>query len=254
MTTTLITGGTGGIGKALVESFAKRGDTVYFTYYSNAEKSQALEQGLAPHKVKGLPFNQGDYASLNGLLEKLPERIDVLINNAALGSATVEKFAGDKHEQDELLFKVNVLGTLWLTEAIIERMRRYNYGKIINLSSVGGGIYQYPGFRLADSMSKAAVALMTKQMAAEMVYEPIDIFAVCPGATATAMFDASTLKHLNEAEQQKLINALPKHRLIQPDEIAQLCLFLASNQSQVLHGAVIDASMGLGVNPACLKK
>jgi len=250
----LITGGTGGIGRALVDVFANKGDQVYFTYCHGEEKCRDIEQSLLPLKVTGLQFNQGDHASIETLLESLPDRVDVLINNAALGSATVEGLANDKPSQDELLFKVNALGPLWLTEAIIPRMRQHGYGKIINISSVGGGISQFPGFRLADSMSKAAIALMTKQMAAEMVHEPIDIFAVCPGATATTMFDASTLSHLTDEGQKQLVSALPKGRLIEPQEVAELCCFLASEQSQILHGAVIDASMGLGVNPACLHK
>ena len=254
MTTTLITGGTGGVGKALVSAFAKRGGDVYFTYFQNEEKARVLENELAGFKVKALLFNQGEYEATRTLLEQLPERIDVLINNAALGSATVERLSADKAQQDELLMKVNALGPLWLTEMIIERMRISEGGKIINISSVGGGISQYPGFRLADSMSKAAVALMTKQLAAELVHEPIDVFAVCPGATDTAMFDASTLQHLDKTEQEQFKASLPKKRLISPQEIAEVCLFLASEHSKVLHGAVIDASMGLGVNPGCLHK
>lgn len=254
MATVLITGGTGGIGKALVAAFAQRGDSVYFTYRGSEQAAQALIQSFVGKSVHAIQFSQGDYAATQALLTQLPERIDVLVNNAALGSATVEKYATAKAEQDELLFRVNALGPLWLTEVLLPSMRKHRFGKIINISSVGGGISQFPGFRLADSMSKAALTLMTKQLAAELVHEPIDIFAVCPGATATAMFDASTLQHLNEQQRCSLIDALPKHRLIEPSEIASLCLFLASDQSQILHGAVIDASMGLGVNAACLQK
>ena len=112
MATVLITGGTGGIGKALVEAFSRRGDSVYFTYHSGHEKSASLEQSLLPAQVKGLPFNQGDYSSMQVLLEKLPDQIDVLINNAALGSATVKKVSSDEAVQDEKLFKVNALGPL----------------------------------------------------------------------------------------------------------------------------------------------
>ena len=131
-------------------------------------------------------------------------------------------------------------------------MCHYGFGKVINISSVGGGIYHYPGFRLADGMSKAAIAFMTKQLAAELVCEPVDIFAVCPGATATEMFDASSLQHLTSDAQEAFKLSLPKRRLIEPDEIAEICLFLASDKSQVLHGAVIDASMGLGVRPGLI--
>jgi len=252
MTTTLITGGTGGIGQALVSTFARRGDEVIFTCHSDREKCAALEDALCDYSVKGIAFHLGELASHRSLYQSLPESVDILINNAALGSATVARQSADSHDQDRRLFEVNVLGPLWLTQEILGRMRRQGRGKIINISSVGGGIYQYPGFKLADGMSKAAIAHMSKQLAAELVHEPIDVFAVCPGATRTSMFDASTLSRLDAAAQQALIQNLPKGRLIEPQEIADLCLFLGSDLSQVLHGAVIDASMGLGVNPACL--
>jgi NAD(P)-dependent dehydrogenase (short-subunit alcohol dehydrogenase family) len=75
------------------------------------------------------------------------------------------------------------------------------------------------------------------------------VFAVCPGATDTEMFRQSTLNRLSEDERQAFLATLPKGRLIAPSEIAELVAFLAGPQSTVLHGAVIDASMGLGVRP-----
>ena len=98
-------------------------------------------------------------------------------------------------------------------------------------------------------MSKAAVAHLTRQLAAELVDSPIDVFALCPGATDTPMFRSSTLDPLGTVERDAFVAALPKGRLIDPAEIAQLIVFLASQYSAPLHGAVVDASMGLGVRP-----
>ena len=98
-------------------------------------------------------------------------------------------------------------------------------------------------------MSKAAVAFLTRQLAAEQVRGKVDVFALCPGATATPMFFASTLSAMSEDARRRYIAGLPKGRLIEPVEIAHLILFLASDHSRPLHGAVIDASMGLGVRP-----
>jgi NAD(P)-dependent dehydrogenase (short-subunit alcohol dehydrogenase family) len=198
-------------------------------------------------------FTQGNLTSQAALLDRLPEQIDVLINNAAVGSATVKRLSEDKFEQDRKMFEINALGVLWLTEAIIPRMREHG-GKIINISSVGGGIFHYPGFLLADGMSKAALTFMTRQLAAEHAHTNIDIFAVCPGATNTDMFQSSTLNKLNDDQQKEFIEALPKKRLIDPDEIAQICEYLCQEHSTVLHGAVIDASLGLGVSPGMIKK
>lgn len=237
----------------MVNLFAEKGFRVLFTYNSRKEAAQKIVDRLAPHDVQTFHFTQGNLDSHEALLAQLPDRIDVLINNAAVGSATVKRLSDDKYEQDRKMFEINALGVLWLTEAIIPRMIEQG-GKIINISSVGGGIFHFPGFSLADGMSKAALTLMTKQLAAEHAHTNIDIFAVCPGATDTDMFQSSTLNHLTDEQRKEFVSYLPKKRLIDPDEIALICEFLTQAQSTVMHGAVIDASLGLGGSPGMIKK
>ena len=251
--TVLVTGGSSGIGTAIVNLFAEKGFKVIFTYNSRKEPAQNIVDQLKAHDVQMYPFSQGNLDSQNALLAQLPDRIDVLINNAAVGSATVKRLSDDKYEQDRKMFEINALGVLWLTEAIIPRMMEHG-GKIINISSVGGGIFHFPGFMLSDGMSKAALTLMTKQLAAEHIHTGIDIFAVCPGATDTDMFQSSTLNKLTDAQRAEFIAALPKERMIHPDEIALICEFLCQKHSTVMHGAVIDASLGLGGSPGAIQK
>ena len=251
--TVLVTGGSSGIGKSIVNLLATKGFEVLFTYNARKESAQQIVEQLASYDVQMFHFSQGNIASQEALLAQLPERIDVLINNAAVGSATVKRVSDDKFEQDRKMFEINALGVLWLTEAIIPRMLEHG-GKIINISSVGGGIFHYPGFVLADGMSKAALTFMTRQLAAEHAHTNIDIFAVCPGATDTDMFQSSTLNKLNDDQRKEFIEALPKKRLIHPDEIALICEYLCQDHAAVLHGAVIDASLGLGVSPGMINK
>jgi NAD(P)-dependent dehydrogenase (short-subunit alcohol dehydrogenase family) len=158
------------------------------------------------------------------------------------------------HEQDEALIKVNAIGTLWLNELILPVMKERDSGTIIFISSVGGGITQVPGFRYSDGMSKAAIAFLGKILAADLAQSGINVFTICPGATDTPMFNASTLDDLSQAEKQHLIASLPKGRLIDPEEIAGLAHFLTTDLAKPLHGAVLDSSMGLGVNPGLLQK
>jgi NAD(P)-dependent dehydrogenase (short-subunit alcohol dehydrogenase family) len=124
--------------------------------------------------------------------------------------------------------------------------------KIILLSSVGGGIQVFPGFRHSDGASKAGVAAYAKQLAADNVHTKIDVFAICPGATDTPMLQESTLNHLTAPDREKLLSHLPKRRLIHPAEVAQTIVFLASQHSTCLNGAVLDCSMGLGVRPGLI--
>ena len=249
----LVTGGSSGIGTSIVELFAKKNYRVLFTYNSRKEPAQKMVDQLHSYEVQMFHFSQGNLESQEKLLEQLPDRIDVLINNAAVGSATVKRLSDNKYEQDRKMFEINALGVLWLTEAIIPRMME-NGGKIINISSVGGGIFHFPGFVLADGMSKAALTFMTKQLAAEHAHTKIDIFAICPGATDTDMFQSSTLNKLTVEQRKAFVEALPKKRLIDADEIALICEFLCQEHSTVMHGAVIDASLGLGVSPGMIKK
>ena len=252
--TILITGGSGGIGRALVRRFFKENWNIHFTYHRNSKAAKELIGELHGERVEASHFDQGDPDSVDELLSRLTQPVDVLINNAALGSATVEHQSDDRRGQDRRLFEVNALGPLWLCEAILPQMEENGGGKIINISSVGGGIFHFPGFRLSDGMSKAALTFLTRQLAAETTHKPIDIFAVCPGATHTDMFDASTLSKLDNKARKQFLQALPKGRLIRPEEVAELCLFLAGEHSTMMHGAVIDASMGLGVSPGTIRK
>ena len=179
-------------------------------------------------------------------------RIDILINAAAVGSATVSAFADDIAEQDSAMLTINADGTLKVCQTFLQLMEPAIHTspmKIINFSSLGGGIGTFPGFRLSDGMSKAAVAALSRQLAAELTDSLVDVFAICPGATNTKMFQESSLDHLSASERQSFELSMPKGRLIQPVEIANIVVFLASRYSTPMHGAVIDASMGLGVRP-----
>ena len=164
-------------------------------------------------------------------------------------------YASDPATQDSTMLQINADGSLKVCQAFLAAAQANITSvprKIINFSSVGGGIQNFPGFRLSDGMSKAAVAFMTKQLAAELVHTAVDVYAICPGATNTPMFQASTLNHMSAAEQRDFAAALPKGRLIEPHDIADIVLFLASAYATPMHGAVIDASMGLGVRPGLI--
>lgn len=253
----LVTGGSSGIGAATVRAFAAQGDVVHFTYLRGRERADALvaEVTDAGGRAAAYPFDQGDLESQATLLAALPAPPDVLVNNAGLGSATVESYAAEAPAQDAALLQVNAVGLLWLTEAVVRGpggMVERGAGKVVNVASVGGGVTQFPGFRLADGMSKAAVAFLGRQLAAELVHTGVDVFTVCPGATDTAMFAASTLDQLDPGEREAFEAGLPKGRLIDPSEVAEVIRFLCSDAGRLLHGAVIDASLGLGVHPGLI--
>ncbi|MFJ5774850.1 SDR family NAD(P)-dependent oxidoreductase, partial [Streptomyces sp. NPDC093094] len=252
----LITGGSAGIGLACVERFARAGDHVWFTYHSGQARAAELVARLArtsPRPVRAFAFRQGEWGDHERLLAELPGPVDVLVNNAAVGSKTVENYVpGPVHLRDAAFLQINAVGPLWLVQQLLPGMLARGRGKIVNVSSVGGGVAPFPGFGVADGMSKAALAYLTRHLAAELAHADVDVVAVCPGAVETPMFEASTLAGLTPDRRAALEAALPRGRLIRPEEIADLVWWLAGTGSGVLHGAVIDASMGLGAHPGLL--
>jgi NAD(P)-dependent dehydrogenase (short-subunit alcohol dehydrogenase family) len=255
MRTVLVTGGSSGIGRAAVARFAAAGDRVWFTYRSGRDRAERV---VAEHTAEGaeiaaFPFDQGDWVSHQRLAAELPGPVDVLVNNAAVGSKTVERQVdGGAAERTAAFLRVNSLGPLWLTEQLLPDMIDRGGGVVVNVASVGGGIAAFPGFHVADGMSKAALAYLTRHLAAELAHEPVRVVAVCPGAVDTEMLRASTLDGLSTEGRTALLARLPGGRLIRPEEVAELIHWLTSPAAELLHGAVIDASLGLGSHPGLL--
>jgi NAD(P)-dependent dehydrogenase (short-subunit alcohol dehydrogenase family) len=254
----LVTGGNSGIGKACVERLHDFGATVAFTFVAGLETESIALAGFAGfERVSAHAFDLREPDSIRACVERVINRygaIDILVNNAAVGTATVARFSESVDAQDSAMLDINADGTLKMCQAYLAGCEKdlSRRRKLINISSVGGGITAFPGFRLSDGMSKAAVAFLTRQLAAEHVHSMVDIFAVCPGATNTPMFQASTLNTMTAEEREAFITRLPKQRLIEPEDIAAIVHFLATDLSTPMHGAVIDASMGLGVRPGLI--
>jgi NAD(P)-dependent dehydrogenase (short-subunit alcohol dehydrogenase family) len=252
----LVTGGSSGIGRKLVERFARGGDTVWFTYRHGAGRAEELVERLAPDgcEVRAFWLDQGDWDSHQRLLDELPGPVDVLVNNAAVGSATVASYEpGEVYRQSAAMLRINSVGPLWLIQQILPGLRERGYGKVVNVASVGGGIAPFPFFDPADGMSKAALVHLTRQLAVELAYEPVDVFAVCPGAVDTPMLAASVLDRLDGAARAAFLSELPKRRLIEAAEVAAVVHWLCSADAAILHGAVLDASLGLGLAPGMFR-
>jgi NAD(P)-dependent dehydrogenase (short-subunit alcohol dehydrogenase family) len=255
MRNVLVTGGSSGIGRACVARFVAGGDRVWFTYRTGRQRARELVAELSGlgTEVEAFEFHQGDWASHEHLMNRLSGPVEVLVNNAAIGSGTVEQHvAGSEVERTAAFLHINAVGPLWLTQQVLPSMIERGYGKVVNIASVGGGIAAFPGFHVADGMSKAALAYLTRHLAAELAHEPVEVFAVCPGAVRTAMLEASTLSGLSALQRRALEARLPGGRLLCPDEVAAVVWWLTGPEARLLHGAVIDASMGLGVHPGLL--
>lgn len=252
----LLTGGTQGIGVKTLDLLLEKGYEVHITYRSSKGVADEYEKNF-PGRVFAYQLDQGDSENIEKADWLNDHEWDGVIFNAALGSGTVLQYsdaaATNNFKKDQAMMNVNALGPLFIYEKIRDNILKSNKQvKLIFMSSVGGGITAFPYFTLSDGMSKAAVAFLAKQLAAENTHTLIDVFSLCPGATETPMFTASTLSKMSPEERKAFEDHQAKKRLIQPEEIAYWIEQLLHEKSTVLHGANIDATMGLGVRPGIM--
>lgn len=236
----IITGGANGIGSAAVLRFAEEGAKVVladFDANAGAEKENALkEQG---YDVKFIQVDVTNRESVDSLVSQTIEHfgeIHILVNNAGITKdAMLTKMAVEDFSR---VLDVNLTGVFHCTQAVVPHLIKQGYGKIINTSSVSG-VYGNVG-QTNYAASKAAVIGMTKTWAKELGRKGINVNAVSPGFTATAMVAKMPEKII---EQMKAGVAL--QRLGEPQDIANAYLFLASDEASYVHGTVLQVDGGI---------
>lgn len=226
----LIVGGSSGIGRALVQRFARGGDHVWFTYRSERQPALTLVTELAVHgwQAEAFEFDQGNWASHECLLQQLPGPVDVLVNNAAASYRTIEDLVtGPDHRREAALLWINTGGPLWLIRQLLPGMIEQGYGTIVTVAGGGDDPAVQPGLQLADGMSRAALAYLTEHLAAELAQQPIGVFAICPGTVAPDLQAPNTLASLPDQRSREPTATPPFGRLSRPAEIAEAVWWLA---------------------------
>jgi 3-oxoacyl-[acyl-carrier protein] reductase len=239
--TVLITGASRGIGKAIAEVFAKNGANIAFTYLSSVEKGQSLETELSQYgtKVKGYRSDASDYAAAEQLITEVIAdygNIDILINNAGVTRDTLLMRMSEEQWDDVL--RINLKSVFNLTKAVVKPMMKAKSGSIINITSVVGlmgnaGQANY-------SASKAGIIGFTKSIAKELGSRNIRSNAIAPGFIQTEMTE-----ELNEEQIKEWTKSIPLKRAGQGDDIANACLFLASDASAYITGQVLVVDGGM---------
>lgn len=237
----LVTGGTRGIGKAIVYELAKEGCNIVFTYFSSEESAKKIESELDNENVKAFGF-KADASSFNSAqetvnftLEKLGG-IDILVNNAGI---TKDNLLLRMNESDfDSVINANLKSVFNYTKAVIKTMIVQRYGKIINISSVVGIIGNAGQANYVAS--KAGVIGLTKSNAKELASRNICVNAVAPGFIDTEM----TAK-LTDQQKEAILTNVPIKRLGKPEDVAKTVSFLASSDSDYITGQVITVDGGL---------
>ncbi len=237
----LITGASRGIGKGIAEKFVAEGATVAFTYRSSDEKARALEAELTANggTAKGFKSDAGDFEQAAKLVEDVVKEfgtVDIVINNAGITRDNLLMRMSEEH-WDEIM-DVNLKSVFNLTKAVMRTMLKARSGSIINMSSVVG--VKGNAGQANYAASKAGIIGFTKSVAAELGSRNIRCNAVAPGFIETEMTAA-----LGEEVIQQWRDGIPLKRGGSPDDVANLCLFLASDMSTYITGQTINVDGGM---------
>lgn len=242
--TVLITGGAGGIGKAAVRIFAKEGGRIMVAGRSEQRCkeicSEIKDQG---GKIEYLCGDLADKAYCEHLVDHTVRTfgsLDILLNNAG-----VIPRGNILETTDEMWFaalNINLTAVFYLSRAAIAQMKKQGRGAIVNTSSTWG-VYPGPG-HLAYCTSKGAVAALTKNLGRDHAGDNIRVNAVCPNEVNTPMLKTGFSKRgLDPDKAIEQLNAtVPIGRIAEPEEIAEVMAFLASDAARYIAGATIEVT------------
>jgi len=237
----IVTGGTRGIGRAIVKELVANGCNVVFTYHSSDETARTMESELTNENVKvfGFKADASSFAAADETVKFAVAKLgglDILVNNAGI---TKDNLLLRMSENDfDLVINANLKSVFNYTKAVIKSFIGQRYGKIINISSVVG-IIGNPG-QANYVASKAGVIGLTKSNAKELASRNINVNCIAPGFIETDMTDK-----LTDQQKEVILTNVPLKRLGKPEDVAKAVLFLSSSDSDYLTGQVITVDGGM---------
>ena len=242
--TAVVTGSSQGIGRGIVERFAREGADVVINYHHNAADAQAVLAEVEKAGRRGLTV-QADVSTTAGVRRLIDTAVDhfgaldILVNNA--GVEVNAPFWEVTEEDYDRVLNVNLKGVFFATQAVVNHARQTNRpARIINISSVHEEL-PFPNFT-AYCASKGGVKMLTRNLAVELGPFGITVNAIAPGAIETPI----NTKLLNDpAKLNALLTQIPLNRLGQPADVAGVAVFLASDDAAYVTGSTYFVDGGL---------
>ena len=237
----IITGATRGIGKGIAEVFAKHGANVAFTYVSSDEKAKDFETELNAMgiKAKGYKSDASDYAAaeefINAVVEEFGQ-IDAIVNNAGITRDGLLMRMSEENWDD--VMNINLKSVFNITKHALRTLLKQRSGSIINMSSVVG--IEGNAGQSNYAASKSGIIGFTKSIAQELGSRNIRCNAVCPGFIETEM-----TQDLDESVKAGWLEDIPMKRGGSPEDVANMCLFLASDLSTYVSGQTMNVCGGM---------
>ena len=239
----IVTGGSRGIGAAISEKLAKDGYDVVINCASSVEKAEGVAEKCRAYGVKAVvkQWDVADYAACEAAVKQIKEELGVpavLVNNAGITRDGL--LVRMKEEDFDRVIAVNLKGTFNCCRAAAFAMTKARHGRIINMSSISG-IHGNAG-QVNYAASKAGVVGLTKSLAREVASRGVTVNAVAPGFIQTDMTDA-----MPEKAKEAVLGRIPAKRMGQPEDIASVVAFLASDAASYITGQVIEVDGGLAL-------
>ena len=237
----LITGASKGIGKSTAIEFAKQSYNIIINYNTSKEKAENLKKELeTKYNIKCLAIKAdiSNEEEVNNMVEETIntfEKIDVLVNNAGIAIDTI--FEDKTKEIFQKTINTNLIGTFLVSKIVSKYMKERKSGAIINISSTNGIDTYYP-YSIDYDASKAGVISLTKNLAVELA-PYIRVNSVAPGWVNTEMN-----KELDKDFIKKETDKILLNRFAEPEEIAKVILFLASDNASYINGEIIKVDGG----------
>lgn len=230
----IVTGGARGIGRAIGETFASEGAQVVL-----ADVDASVKETARDLKARGMVADVTDQDAVRALIETTLQgfgRIDILVNNA--GVCPLTSFEEITRAEWERVLAVNLTGAFLCSQAVVPFMRRAQYGRILNLSSVAG---KMGGVTVGAhyAASKAGLLGLTMSLARTYASSNITVNAIAPVTTETEMTQS-----WSKEVMEKMKQSIPLGRLAQVVDIAAAALFLASDEASFITGEVLDVNGG----------